>query len=139
MSGSNSNVVRRTWGLLQTRAPPEFAYGDAFDYEEFMHMDTTRDALILSLATFVGFALAINFPPVSHSHFADVIHVFLNYSISPPLHLPTQLKFRWFIKAFFLPKSGDGPSPEFVSSDHAGSQYLIVFLLDVQGSQIGHV
>lgn len=69
MGGSNSNVVRRTWGLLQslpsTAEDKKFAYGDAFDYDEFMQTPSKISALLLSLTIFIGAGLAMTLSPVS--------------------------------------------------------------------------
>lgn len=69
MSSSNANIVRRTWGLLQslpsTSEDKRFAYGDAFEYDEFMRTPTKTAALILSSTIFVGALLAMTLSPVS--------------------------------------------------------------------------
>ncbi|KAF8319340.1 hypothetical protein DL93DRAFT_176423 [Clavulina sp. PMI_390] len=85
MSPANTNVVRRTWGLLQ-RLPPtakdkKFSYGDAFDYDEFMQMPTRLMGLAASLTIFTGVILSITLAP-----------------------------FRWLMKNYIMPTPGTGPS-----------------------------
>lgn len=87
MGGSNSNIVRRTWGLLQTLSPTsedkKFAYGDAFNYDEFMQMPNKISALILSLTIFVGAGLAMVFSPVSSSllHVGTLVKLLTTYFV----------------------------------------------------------
>jgi len=82
MSGINQSVVRRTWGLLESRAPPDLLYGPSFDYEEFMAVRSVFLATIISLALFSGGILLGLFAPA-----------------------------RWAFSKV-IPQPGDGPSPE---------------------------
>jgi hypothetical protein len=72
MSGSNAPIVRRTWGLLETRvrtatgATPEekaSAYGPHFDYEEFMQTNSKARGFVISAAIF-GTVVLMLFAPV---------------------------------------------------------------------------
>jgi hypothetical protein len=64
MSGVNTAVVRRTWGLLQTRDAALTSYGDSFDYDEFMALPSIAMALFVSTLLAFGVALLRWFSPV---------------------------------------------------------------------------
>ena len=71
MSGVNSAIVRRTWGLLQSRSKPAagsekkgLTYGKDFQYEEFMQQKSWGMAFAMSGFIYgVGILLAL-FKPV---------------------------------------------------------------------------
>ncbi|BGP12726.1 hypothetical protein JCM10213_008864 [Rhodosporidiobolus nylandii] len=84
MGPFNSQIVRRSWGLLQSASDPaakNLAYGERFEYDENMKMGSKVGALLASVALYVGFLLIL-LPPA-----------------------------RWLLKRYG-PKSGDGPSKE---------------------------
>jgi len=64
MSGINTAVVRRTWGLLQTRDAAWTSYGESFDYDEFMALPSIAMALFVSTLLAFGAALLKWFSPV---------------------------------------------------------------------------
>lgn len=68
MHPTNTNIVRRTWGLLQSRAQTQdeknLAYGETFDYDEFMQLPNYIVAAGISLAIFFFALFSATLPPV---------------------------------------------------------------------------
>lgn len=68
MASANTQVVRRSWGILQSRAPDagkEMPYGDTFSYDEFMQTPGKVAAFVVSITLFAGAILSFTLPPVS--------------------------------------------------------------------------
>ncbi|GAA5850238.1 hypothetical protein JCM8547_001055 [Rhodosporidiobolus lusitaniae] len=84
MGPFNSQIVRRSWGILESADPSSrlLSYGKNFEYNEYLTMKSPFRALLLSLTLFTGFAALVCLPPI-----------------------------RWLAKRYG-PQSGDGPSKE---------------------------
>ena len=68
MNSANTNIVRRTWGLLQAHAPAQveknLAYGETFDYDEFLQLPNYIAAAGISLVVFFFGLFSLTLPPV---------------------------------------------------------------------------
>jgi hypothetical protein len=68
MHSTNTNIVRRTWGLLQSRARTQeeknLAYGEAFDYDEFMQLPNQLLGAGISLLILFFALVTATLPPV---------------------------------------------------------------------------
>jgi hypothetical protein len=63
LGGSNKHIVRRSWGFSKLRPDSTLPYGDDFDYEEFVSVQGTFRAALLSIA--IAFAaVLLAFAPV---------------------------------------------------------------------------
>ncbi|KAG9036553.1 hypothetical protein FRB95_008609 [Tulasnella sp. JGI-2019a] len=88
MGPGNAHLVRRSWGLHQMEAvqnPKEYgseAYGDEFEYHEFLEAKSWIGAFFASLMLISSLGLLF-IPPI-----------------------------RWFARNYILSKSGEGPSEE---------------------------
>ncbi|GAA5976725.1 hypothetical protein JCM11641_005674 [Rhodosporidiobolus odoratus] len=85
MGPFNSQIVRRSWGLLQASSNPTAtaqAYGPEFDYDEHVKMPNAVIGVLGSLALYFGILSIILLPPV-----------------------------RWLLRRY-APHAGEGPSEE---------------------------
>lgn len=103
----NSQIVRRSWGILETSDPSSkvLAYGPDFNYNEYMTMKGPVSAFITSLSLLLGFTILgepshiISFASVE----ADSPHVPTNTALFSPA--------RWALRKWG-PQPGTGPSKE---------------------------
>ncbi|ORY85328.1 Saccharopine dehydrogenase-domain-containing protein [Leucosporidium creatinivorum] len=65
MGPYNSQIVRRSWGILETSDPSSkvLSYGSEFNYNEFMSMKGPISAFLASFSLLLSFAVLALFPP----------------------------------------------------------------------------
>lgn len=117
----NSQIVRRSWGILETSDPSSrvLSYGGEFTYNEFMTMKGPISAIVTSLSLLIGFTFLGEL--VRHSF---PRHSWLDSSPSPillplafetdPSHATSAALFsplRWAVRKWG-PQPGTGPSKE---------------------------
>lgn len=93
MHPTNTNIVRRTWGLLQSRARTQegknLAYGEAFDYDEFMQLPNYIAGAGISLLIFFFALFTATLPPVRIRVIRIIcqpIEIHLRLSLVPVVH-----------------------------------------------------
>ena len=95
MSSINSAIVRRTWGLLQTRDAAWTSYGNSFDYDEFMVLPNIAYSLLASLVLLVGAVALGFFSLVRVNTFRRTVHLLIKYVLGTVVLLIDVAAWHW--------------------------------------------